>query len=211
MEENPLCKCLMCIISTVGFIFFSLWITSLRAQPPNFYVQSIYFPSLNKTLIQNNDHPIFFTLKIVNPNSDKGVLYDAVSISIGVFVTDNATVSLANATLQGFYQGHGKKAVKSGTAKGHIGGGGGRGRGKVFLRVEVATAVKYKNLVWYSKRHHLWGGANVEMNVTSGTKVSPKGIRLGHVPARFGSGASAQVPGAGILIYLLLILCVCLS
>ncbi|MED6220828.1 hypothetical protein PIB30_048592 [Stylosanthes scabra] len=210
MEENPLCKCLMCIISTVGFVFFSLWITSLRAQPPNFYVQSIHFPSLNKTLIHNNNHSISFTLKIVNPNSDKGVQYDAVSVSFGIFITDNATVSLANATLQGFYQGHGKKAVKSGTAKGN-GGGGRGGGGKVFLRVELATAVKYKNLVWYSKRHRLWGGANVEMNVTSGTKVSPKGIRLGHVPARFGSGASAQARGAGILVYLLLTLCFCLS
>ena len=77
--------------------------------------------------------------------------------------------------------------------------------------MEVATGVKYKTVVWYTKRHRLWGGANVEVNASSGKKVSPKGIRLGHVPPRIGSGAAAEVRGVGVLVCVLLTLCVYLS
>lgn len=62
--------------------------------------------------------------------------------------------------------------------------------GKVFFRVEIATRVKYKILFFYTKRHRLFGGANVEVNVSSGEKVDPKGIRLGNVPPRLGSEAA---------------------
>jgi hypothetical protein len=63
-------------------------------------------------------------------------------------------------------------------------------QGSVFFRVEFATRVKYKILFFYTKRHRLSGGANVEVNVSSGEKVNPKGIRLGNVPARIGSQAA---------------------
>lgn len=65
----------------------------------------------------------------------------------------------------------------------------------VFVRVEFATEVKYEILSLFStKRHRLFGGANVEVNASSGEKVGPKGIRLGKVPPQIGSGA-AQVRG----------------
>lgn len=64
--------------------------------------------------------------------------------------------------------------------------------GRVFLRVEFATHVKYKILLFfYTKRHRLSGGANVEVNVSSGEKVDPKGIRLGDTPPWLGSEAAA--------------------
>lgn len=63
-------------------------------------------------------------------------------------------------------------------------------QGSVFLRVEFVTRVKYKILFVYTKRHRLSGGANVEVNVSSGQKVNPKGIRLGNDPVRVGSEAA---------------------
>ncbi len=59
---------------------------------------------------------------------------------------------------------------------------------KVYYRVDFTTKVKYKILVFYTKRHSLWGGANVEIN-DSGLKVYKKPIRLGNLPARIESGA----------------------
>lgn len=189
------CTCCTSFITSTGLTILFLWLT-LRTQQPKCFIQSLYLPSLNKTITSNHKHSInntiIFNLKLANQNEDKGVYYDAIRLTFALFLDVNTTRPLANSTLDGFYQGHGKTAEKWSSAEAR-GGGGGVNRtvqGSVFLRVEFVTRVKYKILFVYTKRHRLSGGANVEVNVSSGQKVNPKGIRLGNDPVRVGSEAA---------------------
>ncbi|RDX72240.1 Protein NDR1, partial [Mucuna pruriens] len=177
---------------TIGLAALFLWL-SLRVDEPKFYMEYIYVPALNKSL--NNSPPnntLFFTLKLVNGNKDKGIKYDDVQLAFRVFVGVNATRPLGNATVGRFYQGHQKKAHKHGslTAAGNLTTA---VDGRVVYRVDFATAAKYRILFWYTKRHTLWGGENVEIK-ESGLNVKGKGkgkpVRLvGHSPPVMPSGA----------------------
>ncbi|KAL2331574.1 hypothetical protein Fmac_019155 [Flemingia macrophylla] len=175
-------RCLSFLI-TIGLTALFLWL-SLRVDEPRLYLDYIYVPSLNKTLNPNpnpqthTNNTIFFTVKLANNNKDKGIQYDNVSLSFSHFTSLNATRALGNATVKSFYQGHQKNAFK----KGYLNATGNLTtpvNGRVFYRVDFTTAVKYKILFWYTKRHRLWGGANVEIEASLGTKVNRKGIRLG--------------------------------
>ncbi|MQL05671.1 hypothetical protein EI015_26745, partial [Escherichia coli] len=99
---------------------------------------------------------VFFAIKLKNPNKDKGIKYDAVQLNFRIFNDSNTTRPLANATLQGFYQGHQKTADKPGNAS--VGGANVTAavNDKVYYRVDFTTKVKYKILVFYTKRHSLW-------------------------------------------------------
>ncbi|WJX44721.1 hypothetical protein P8452_31667 [Trifolium repens] len=189
------CTCCTGFITSAALTFLLFWLT-LRTQYPKCFIKSLYIPSLNKTITSNHNHnhsnnnTIVFNLKFVNQNKDKGVQYDAVNLTFKLFLNVNTTRPLTNVTLDGFYQGHDKTTEKWSSGEIHGGGVNRTVQGSVFFRVEFATRVKYKILFFYTKRHRLSGGANVEVNVSSGEKVNPKGIRLGNVPARIGSEAA---------------------
>ncbi|KAL9297837.1 hypothetical protein ACSQ67_023733 [Phaseolus vulgaris] len=118
------------------------------------------------SLLTQND-TIVFQLSLKNDNKDKGVKYGAVLVTFALFLDNTTTRPLTNATLLPFYQGREKP------------------------RASGVPPVKYKVwLAFYIKRHRLAGGANVEVNASSGEKVEPKEIRLGDVPPRLGSGAA---------------------
>ncbi|KAK7272447.1 hypothetical protein RJT34_29049 [Clitoria ternatea] len=178
-------------IITTGLTALFLWL-SLRVDEPKCYLEYIYVPALNNTLKSHRNATVFFSLKLANPNKDKGVKYDAVGVSFRVFVSANATRPLGNATIERFYQGHQKTAHKSGSL---LAGGNLTAPvdGKVYYRVDFATAAKYKILLWYTKRDRLWGGANVEIG-NSGLKVNRKAIRLGNSPIVIESGAHKLPP-----------------
>lgn len=187
-ESKNCCSCCFNLIITMGLAALFLWL-SLRADEPKCYLESIYVPALNKSLNSPHNSTLFFTLKLNNPNKDKGIKYDAVHLNFRIFNDSNATRPLADATLQGFYQGHQKKAHKPGNATvTAVDGVNTTVNGKVYFRVDFATRVKYKILVFYKKRQSVWGGANVEIN-DSGLKVYDKPIRLGNLPVRIESGA----------------------
>ncbi|XP_027343920.1 protein NDR1-like [Abrus precatorius] len=188
-SESCCTRCSTFII-TIGLTALFLWL-SLRVDEPKCYIDYIYVPALNKTLNSPKNHTLSFTLKLVNPNKDKGIKYDAINVSFKIFVALNATRSLGNATVDHFYQGHQKKALKPGSllASGNFTA---PVDGKVFYRVDFETAVKYKILLWYTKRDHLWGGANVEI-ADSGLKVYSKPVRLGNSPPLIESGAPEGV------------------
>ncbi|CAJ1956788.1 unnamed protein product [Sphenostylis stenocarpa] len=186
-QESCCTRCLTFLI-TIGLTALFLWL-SMRVDEPRFYLDRIYVPALNKTLKPSPENTtILFDLELVNRNKDSGIRYDEVHLSFKVFVSVNATRPLANATVEGFYQGHKKNALKHGSLNG------GRNlttavAGKVVYRVDFTTSVKYKIVWWYTKRHPLWGGANVEMN-DSGLKVYGKPVRLGgKIPEVIQSGA----------------------
>ncbi|XP_020235282.1 protein NDR1 [Cajanus cajan] len=187
-------RCLSFLITT-GMAALFIWL-SLRVDEPRLYLKQIYVPSLNKTLNPKpHNNTVFFTLHLVNNNKDKGIQYDDVLLSFARFASPNATRPLGNATVAGFYQGHGKKAKKRASlaAAGNLTA---PVDGRVFYRVDFTTAVKYKILFWYSKRHRLWGGANVEIDARSGEKVHRKDVRLGgKSPPVIPSGAPGTPPG----------------
>ncbi|OIW03157.1 hypothetical protein TanjilG_11794 [Lupinus angustifolius] len=192
-ESESCWSCCFSFILSMGFTAFFIWL-SLRVTEPKCYLESIYVPALNKSFNSPHNSTLLFNLKLVNPNKDKGVKYDAVNLHFRIFNDSNTTRPLANATVDRFYQGHQKTAHKSGNIIVTGGGGGGNVtavvNGKVYFRVEFDTTVKYKILVFYTKHHSLWGGANVEINNSSGLKVYGKPLRLGNSLPRIVSGAS---------------------
>ncbi|KAK7312895.1 hypothetical protein VNO77_37126 [Canavalia gladiata] len=196
-ERNNCCTCCLSTLISLGITALFLWLT-FRTSEPKCFIQSLYVPSLHH---HNKNDTLVFQLKLQNDNKDKGVKYDAVRLAFRLFLDNTTTRPLANATLDAFYQGRGKTAHKWGSA---VARGAGVNRtaatvnGKVFLRVEFTTSVKYKILMmFYMKRHRLFGGANVEMNVSSGEKVESKEIRLGAVPPRLESEA-AEARGCSV-------------
>ncbi|KAK7335395.1 hypothetical protein VNO80_27210 [Phaseolus coccineus] len=171
--------CIRCttFLITIGLTALFLWL-SMSVDEPHFYLDKIYVPALNKTLNPSPQNTtILFNLKLVNGNKESGIKYDDVHLSFKIFVSVNATRLLGNATVERFYQGHDKKAFKPGSLNGD-GNLTAAVAEKVVYRVDFTTAVKYKIVWWYTKRHRLWGGANVEMN-NSGLKVYRKPVRLG--------------------------------
>ncbi|CAJ2660005.1 protein NDR1-like [Trifolium pratense] len=186
-KPNGCCSCCSGFILTMGLTSLFIWL-SIKVDEPHLFIDRIYIPTLNKTLNSKSNTSLIFTLKLVNPNKDKGLQYDAVHLNFSVFTNQNTTRGIGNGTVERFYQGHDKKAKKIVTVNG-VGNLTERVNGKVYLRVDYVTAVKYKILVWYSKRDHLWGGANVEIDDNLGLKVGKKGVRLGgNEPVKIVSG-----------------------
>ncbi|KAI4322819.1 hypothetical protein L6164_022478 [Bauhinia variegata] len=175
-SSDGCCQCCFSFIITLGLTALFLWL-SLRVDEPKCYVGSFYVPALNKTLNTPNNRTIVFVVELDNGNKDKGIQYDNVSLNFEIFVDANTTRPVGNATIVGFYQGHKKEAKKWGYFDSY-----GVNRtlvnGKVYFRVNFTTSVKYKILLWYTKRDKLWGGGNVEID-DSGAKTYRKGIRLG--------------------------------
>ncbi|QCD87330.1 protein NDR1-like [Vigna unguiculata] len=202
MEPPPrnCCTCCLGTLFSLGFSALFLWL-SLRTEPPKCSLQSLSLLAQNDTVI--------FQLSLQNDNKDKGVKYRDVLVTFALFLDNTTTRPLANATLLPFYQGRGKTARKWGSAVAprlaRFNRTAAVKNGNVFLHVEFATRVKYK--VWlsfYVKRHRLVGGANVEVNASSGEKVEPKAIRLRDVPPRLGSRAavvrSSYVAVVGVIV-----------
>ncbi|XP_054816476.1 protein NDR1-like [Prosopis cineraria] len=174
------CKCCFSFLITLGLTSLFLWL-SLRTNEPKCYVGFFYVPALNQSLNTPSNSTIVFTVEFDNGNKDKGIRYDDVNVTFGVFLDPNRTRPIANHTIDGFYQGHQKNAKKQGSVEVHGGGLNGTAKvnGQTYFRVNFTTSVKYKILLWYTRRHSLWGGANVPVD-NSGKKIGKKGIRLGH-------------------------------
>lgn len=199
------CGCCFSFILTCGLTALFLWL-SLRADEPKLYVKEFYVPALNNTL-NSTSRNISFTLELENGNKDKGIRYDDVYVTFGIFLDRNTTRLIGNTTYPGFYQGHKKDAKKLVVVQAFDSIN--RTKtvdGKVYFRVNFTTAIKYKIMLWYTKRHHLWGGANVEVN-DFGLKSYRKGIRLGNSPPNIVSGApkfhGCYCALLGILIHLI--------
>ncbi|CAK8535246.1 unnamed protein product [Lathyrus sativus] len=199
-KHDSCCSCCSGFIITMGLTALFIWL-SIRVDEPKCYIDHIYVPALNKTLNSTSNSTILFTLKLVNPNKDKGIQYDAVYLRFGIFLDLNTTRSLGNATVERFYQGHEKKGQKPGSMNG-VGNLTETVNGKVYFRVDFVTAVKYKILLWCTKRDQLWGGANLEIG-DSGEKVYKKAVRLGNSPVMIESSASGLYGGyRALLIFL---------
>ncbi|KAI9087832.1 hypothetical protein K1719_030162 [Acacia pycnantha] len=125
---------------------------------------------------------LVFILGFDNKNKDKGIQYDPVNVTFGIFLDRNRTKPIGNSTIDGFYQGHQKNAKKPGSIEIH---GGGLNRtekvdNKSYFRVDFRTSVKYKIFLWYTKRHGLWEGEmspSMIPGINMGRKASDSGTR----------------------------------
>ncbi|KAK4398475.1 hypothetical protein Sango_1323000 [Sesamum angolense] len=173
-------RCCCSFIFTSGFTALFMWL-SLRTSKPTCSIQDFYIPALNRSdnsTATRNNHTIRFDLKLDNGMKDKGVHY--ANISLTFFY--NSTVPIANFTVPEFYQGHNKNTHRralvdaSGLpwaeARDAVANG-----STLSFKVRLATRVKYKIMVWYTKRHSLVVGGDVVVN-DSGQKVNRKGIKL---------------------------------
>ncbi|KAH7844992.1 hypothetical protein Vadar_033959 [Vaccinium darrowii] len=171
------CRCCSSFILTLGFTALFMWL-SLRTSKPVCSIQDIYVPPLNKS--ENSTYyKIYFDLKLDNENKDKGIYYDALNLTF--YYPPNLTTPIGNKTFPGFYQGHKKNARRKDWVEVHgvpwPAAIKAAANGSAVFRVDLATAVRFKVMVWKTKRHKLVVGADVQVN-DFGKKVYKKGVRL---------------------------------
>ncbi|KAF9672950.1 hypothetical protein SADUNF_Sadunf11G0097600 [Salix dunnii] len=164
------CRCCCSFIFTSGLTALFLWL-SLRTTSPACALSKFYIP-LNQT---KNQTTLEFELRLKNTNKDKGVYYDPINVTF--FDSPNRSRSIGSSTITKFYQGHKKRATKNGTIanidRDELPGNG----STAFFWVDLATSVRYKILMFKTKRHKIRVGAQFAVNGTI-IKVYPKDIKL---------------------------------
>lgn len=179
------CRCMFSFIFTTGLTALFMWL-SLRGSNPKCSIQNFYVPALNlsaNSTVRSSNHSIYFDLKLDNGMKDKGVRYDDLNLTF--YYSPNNTgynnLPIGNYTISRFYQGHGKdthrKALVETRGVPWANASKAVSNGTVVFRLDLSTKVRYKILFWYSKKHKLMVGANVNVNAT-GQKVNKKGIKL---------------------------------
>ncbi|KAI6687430.1 hypothetical protein NL676_024258 [Syzygium grande] len=187
MAES-VCQCCCGFIFTCGLSALFLWLT-LRVSKPTCSIQQFYLPALNGSAGTPTNTTIFLKVKLDNGNKEKGIYYDPVNLTVSYYSDANHTKWLKN--ISRFYQGHGKKATKNASVETSgvnwtdvlV-----KNESLVF-RVDLATAVRFKIMLWKTKRHKLMVGANVTLDA-QGAKDHKKGIKLK-------SGACKNLGGFG--------------
>ncbi|KAK8542686.1 hypothetical protein V6N13_136757 [Hibiscus sabdariffa] len=184
------CGCCSCIGLGISALFLWLWI---HTSNPKCSIQTLSLPSLSRPSNLTTDPTLSLTLRLVNPNQLKGIRYDPLNVTVYDF--PNKSDVIGNILMPGFYQGYRKKASKlgQGTANTTVAFRAVSENGTGYFRVDMATAVKFKTIYGYSKRHRIRVGADVVVNA-SGVKVDPKGIRLRSMTPKMGN--SCVVLGA---------------
>ncbi|GLT83496.1 hypothetical protein SLE2022_017830 [Rubroshorea leprosula] len=178
-SQEGCCRCCCSFVFTLGLTALFMWL-SLRADKPKCSITNFYLPALNRTLNEFNnstDSSLNFTLKLSNPNKDKGINYDDVEVNITVFDRGpgNAPFYLGNYTVPRFYQGHKKKAQKQGhleynktmVSKAIY------SNGTAEFQLEMVTQVRFKILFWRTKRHKINVKAKFAVD-DKGTQVNPR-------------------------------------
>uniref|UniRef100_A0A2P2MZ88 Uncharacterized protein MANES_03G123200 n=1 Tax=Rhizophora mucronata TaxID=61149 RepID=A0A2P2MZ88_RHIMU len=187
-DNGKSCVCCCQFVITLGLTALFVWL-SLRTTGPKCSLQLFYIPALNQTLNAPENTTLFFKLRLQNTNDEKGVYYDPVNVTF--FDSPNRSHSIGNYTIPKFYQGHKKKATKPGQFQTS-----GLDRQAVVheisvkrwavFRVDMATSVRYKILLWKTKRHTIKVGADVHVN-NQGTQDPKKGVKLKSNAAKIGS------------------------
>ncbi|XP_038897087.1 protein NDR1-like [Benincasa hispida] len=177
-ESGWCCHCCFKFIITTGFAALFLWL-SLRTHKPKCSIEFFYIPALNQSLNSPSNSTLLFDLRLKNQNKDKSVYYDSISLNLTlVGAPDGTRRPVGNLTVPGFHQGRDKKAFRKETVEA-------RGvdwkavsrNGPVVVRLDFATAVRYKILFWKTKRENLRLGAEVKVN-RQGEKDYPRSITL---------------------------------
>ncbi|XP_056173081.1 protein NDR1-like [Syzygium oleosum] len=176
-EPGGCCRRCCGFIFTCGLSALFLWL-ALRVSKPSCSIHQFYLPALNGSSNTPAKTTIFLDVKLSNVNKEKGIHYDPVNLTVYCFSGTNRTKWVK--TIPGFYQGHGKKATKNASVE-TLGVNWtdfvvAKDESLVF-RVDLATAVRFKIMLWNTKRHKLMVGANVTLNA-EGAKNTTKDIKL---------------------------------
>ncbi|XAR56649.1 hypothetical protein NMG60_11037211 [Bertholletia excelsa] len=175
------CRCCCSFILTSGLTALFMWL-SLRTKNPVCSIQKFYVPRLNQTAgnATASNNTIYFDLKLDNENKDKGVYYEPLNLTL--YYGSNRSFPVANQTFPGFYQGHDHSARRRQLVDTHalpwaaalqnVSDG-----SRAVFRVDLATTIRFKILLWKTKKHGLRVSGDVEVD-GSGEKVKKKGIRL---------------------------------
>ncbi|KAL3636804.1 hypothetical protein CASFOL_019103 [Castilleja foliolosa] len=180
--RGGIASCCCSFIFTSGLTALFMWL-SLRTSKPTCTIQRFYVPALNKSQNSTSNHTITFDLKLDNGMKDKGVHYD--NINLNFSYQNGSALLIANYTVTGFYQGHGKKATRKNLA---VDGGAVPWEAAVNavlngstvdFRVDLATRVRYKIMFWNTKRERVVVHGDVEVD-SSGEKAKKKkkGVKL---------------------------------
>ncbi|XVF77626.1 hypothetical protein PTKIN_Ptkin14bG0061300 [Pterospermum kingtungense] len=199
MSESG-CKCCCSFIFTLGLTALFMWL-SLRTSNPKCSIESFYLPSLNQTLNHTTDTTLNITIKLDNPNKDKGIKYDQLNVT--VYDSHNRSHVIGKVQIPRFYQGHKKKAKKpgQGIANTTVALQAVSPNGTGIFRVDMVTAVKFKIMFWYTKKHKIFVGADVMVN-GSGVKVDRKGPKLRSMaPRRMGSSSVVVAALVNFLVF----------
>ena len=168
------CRCCCSFIFTSGLTALFLWL-SLRTTSPACALSKFYIP-LNQT---KNLTTLEFELRLKNTNKDKGVYYDPINVTF--FDSPDRSHSIGSSTITKFYQGHKKRATKNGTIpnidRDEVSREAQGNGSKVIFWVDLATSVRYKILMFKTKRDKIKVGVNIEVNGTA-IKVSRKDLKL---------------------------------
>lgn len=172
MSESGKGSCGYCccrFVFTLGLTCLFMWL-SLRTSDPKCYLDRFYLPALNKSLDSPDNTTLYFALRLDNPNDDKGIFYDDLNVTF--YDAPNKSHVIGTSVIPRFYQGHGKKAKKSGnvTINKTV-------NGSAVFAVDLATAVRFKILAWKTKRGRIKVGADVRVN-DQGEKEFKKKIGL---------------------------------
>ena len=174
-ESGWCCKCCFKFIITAGFSALFLWL-SLRTRKPKCSIEFFYIPALNQSLNSSSNSSLIFDLRLKNQNKEKSVYYDTIYLNLTLL--DETRRLVGNLTVPGFHQGRDKKALRkeSFEARGVDWKAVSR-NGSTVIRLDLATAVRYKILLWKTKRENLRLGTEVKVN-EQGVKDNPHGITL---------------------------------
>ncbi|XP_019196897.1 PREDICTED: protein NDR1-like [Ipomoea nil] len=177
-DGSPACECCKCctkFILTLGLLALFIWL-SLRTTKPSYSIKHFSLPALNKTTNSTStrsNHTLLFTLHFNNKMKDKGVKYSDLHLSF--FYGPNTSFPIANATVPGFYQGHGKKADKSGAVETRgVPWEAALNQSNPVFRVDLVARVRYKILFWFTKGHDfVVRNTTVEVNDSGKKSESP--------------------------------------
>ncbi|XP_073017051.1 protein NDR1-like [Primulina eburnea] len=179
-DTGGCCRCCCSFIFTSGLTALFMWL-SLRTSNPTCSIEKFYVPALNRTTNSTYNHSISFQLQLANRMKYKGVRYNNISLTFLYGVKDSSS-SIANYTVEAFYQGHKKKATRVALVQATgvpweaaieaVSNG-----STVNFGVRLVTRVKFKIMFWYTKSHQLEVAGDVAVG-SGGKKVNENGIKL---------------------------------
>ncbi|KMS98510.1 hypothetical protein BVRB_4g092030 [Beta vulgaris subsp. vulgaris] len=188
-------SCCGCIFS-LGLCALSLWLL-LYHKTPTCSIEEFDVFALKE--ITTNNKTIHYDVKLKNRIINKGIYYDALNVT---FYDKNDIIG--NVNFSPFYQGHHKGTHRVGNIDA-------RGvhwendTATAIFRVELATVVRYKHLLWKSKRHRLVLGADLKVN-DQGSLVKRKGnkgIKLSSGAGKINNKGRFELLGIlGILVFI---------
>lgn len=160
-QKRDFCTtCIMPLI-TIGVL---LWLL-IKPSIPKCYIEEFdVFALRENTNSTHLNNTIYYNLKLKNRNTDKGVYYDTINLNFYYKPNEYTSLAIGNSTFTPFYQGKYKSTHRVGNIEPRGVRWGNATASTVMFRVELVTAVRYKQPLWKSKRHHLVVGADLSVN-----------------------------------------------